>query len=259
MSTGNTSIAAFNVGGQPQESHEELEQRRALIRDILEKYASPDPAIVSQLPKKNKDGSTTYLGYIGHAQITKILCEIDPLWSWEPAEWFEGRPRIHYHESVFQFRNGEEKRSRTAVMWGFITIHGKRLPCVGSCSADKEEIDKELSGDLLRNGCMRFCVGVNLWGKDSDNKGPSPQKARPQKAPKQEQPARPAPAAPSMERAPETDIFAIKSLIDALPESDRKSCKNEFVMRFGLPDNLAAEHVEEAYKLIDVYNPEAPF
>ena len=160
------------------------------LEDILERYGSPDPSLLSQLPKKNKDGSTTFLSYIGHADITKILIEIDPMWSWEPVEWFEGRPRIHEHEAVFTFRDGQEKRTRIAVMWGYLTVLGKRVACVGSCSADKEDQDKELYGDALRNGAMRLGIGIDLWAKSptkpidrSRQEHPANSRPRPQSAP----------------------------------------------------------------------------
>lgn len=160
------------------------------LEDILERYGSPDPSLLSQLPKKNKDGSTTFLSYIGHADITKILIEIDPMWSWEPVEWFEGRPRIHIHESVFTFRDGQEKRTRIAVMWGYLTVLGKRVACVGSAPADKEDCDKELYGDALRNGSMRLGIGIDLWAKGqskpldrSRQDHPANPRPRPQSAP----------------------------------------------------------------------------
>lgn len=154
------------------------------LQDILERYGSPDPALLSQLPKKNKDGSTTFLSYIGHADITKILIEIDPMWSWEPVEWFEGRPRIHIHEAVFTFRDGQEKRTRIAVMWGYLTVLGKRVACVGSAPADKEDCDKELYGDALRNGSMRLGIGIDLWAKSV---------GKPMDRARQEHPANPRP------------------------------------------------------------------
>jgi len=164
------------------------------LEDILERYGSPDPSLLSQLPKKNKDGSTTFLSYVGHADITKILIEIDPYWNWEPAEWFEGRPRIHEHESVFTFNNGEKKVKRIAVMWGFLTVLGKRVPCVGSCDATKEDQDKELYGDALRNGAMRLGIGINLWAKGQTSRQQT-QRSR------DEHPANPRPQRPTVAKA----------------------------------------------------------
>ena len=42
---------------------------------------------------------------------------------------------------------------------------------VGSVRADKQELDKELVGDFLRNAAMRFGIALSLWSKQdwSDN------------------------------------------------------------------------------------------
>lgn len=126
------------------------------LRAVLEKYAAPDPALVSKLAKswKDKDGRwhEMMLDYVGHAEVTRILIEVDPLWSWEPLEIKDGRPVIHVDNGV-------------ATMWGRLTLHGKTMLGVGSARADKSELDKELIGDFLRNAAMRFGVGLNLWSK----------------------------------------------------------------------------------------------
>jgi hypothetical protein len=118
------------------------------LRNILKDYAKPDPSIVQQLPKGG-----TKLDFVGHADITRILIEIDPYWSWEPCGWAQGRPAIHVE-------NG------TATMWGWLTVHGKELLGVGSVRADKGDYEKELIGDFLRNASMRFGISLNLWTKN---------------------------------------------------------------------------------------------
>lgn len=133
------------------------------LRNILKDYAKPDPSIVQQLPKGG-----TKLDFVGHADITRILIEIDPYWSWEPCGWVQGRPAIH-------IENG------TATMWGWLTVHGKELLGVGSVKADKGDYEKELIGDFLRNASMRFGISLNLWTKnqwadlDGDKPAPKPQ------------------------------------------------------------------------------------
>lgn len=135
------------------------------LRNILKDYAKPDPSIVQQLPKGG-----TKLDFVGHADITRILIEIDPYWSWEPCGWVNGRPAIHVE-------NG------TATMWGWLTVHGKEMLGVGSVKADKIDLDKELIGDFLRNASMRFGISLNLWTKNqwADLDGDKPQ-AKPAKA-----------------------------------------------------------------------------
>lgn len=141
------------------------------LRNILKDYAKPDPSIVQQLPKGG-----TKLDFVGHADITRILIEIDPYWSWEPCGWVQGRPAIHIENGM-------------ATMWGWLTVHGKELLGVGSVKADKGDYEKELIGDFLRNASMRFGISLNLWTKnqwadlDGDKPAPKPQ-AAPQVKPK---------------------------------------------------------------------------
>lgn len=117
------------------------------IEDIISKYGVPDQSIVGKLPR----GGVT-LDFVGHAEITRILIDIDPLWNWEPVAWADGRPQI----SVV---NGN------AVMWGTLTVLGhSRLGC-GTARHDKADLDKELIGDFLRNAAMRFGICLSLWSK----------------------------------------------------------------------------------------------
>jgi hypothetical protein len=139
------------------------------LRNILKDYAKPDPSIVQQLPKGG-----TKLDFVGHADITRILIEIDPYWSWEPCGWNNGRPAIHVENGI-------------ATMWGWLTVHGKEMLGVGSVKADKMDLDKELIGDFLRNASMRFGISLNLWTKnqwaDLDGDKPQPAKPAPQSKP----------------------------------------------------------------------------
>jgi hypothetical protein len=54
------------------------------------------------------------------------------------------------------------------VMWGYLTVHGVDRLCVGTCEPGKGDPEKELVGDLLRNGAMRFGIGTKLWSKATD-------------------------------------------------------------------------------------------
>ena len=124
-----------------------------LLRAVLDQYATPDPKIVGTIPRNGIN-----LAYVSHADITKILIEVDPAWSWQPVEWVNGRPAINVE-------NG------TATMWGTLTLLGKSMLGVGSVRADKQDLDKELVGDFLRNAAMRFGIALSLWSKQdwSDN------------------------------------------------------------------------------------------
>ena len=124
-----------------------------LLRAVLEQYATPDPKIVGTIPRNGIN-----LAYVSHADITRILIEVDPSWSWQPVEWVNGRPSINVE-------NG------TATMWATLTLLGKSMIGVGSVRADKQDLDKELIGDFLRNAAMRFGIALSLWSKQdwSDN------------------------------------------------------------------------------------------
>lgn len=129
------------------------ELNTTLLRAVLDQYAIPDPKIVGTIPRNGIN-----LAYVSHADITRILIEVDPLWSWQPIEWVNGRPAIHVE-------NG------TATMWGTLTLLGKSMIGVGSVRADKQDHEKEIVGDFLRNAAMRFGIAISLWSKQdwSDN------------------------------------------------------------------------------------------
>lgn len=149
------------------------QENTAALMKVLRDYAIPDPKIVGKLPK----GGIT-LDFVGHADITKILLEIDPHWRWVPISWDNGRPAIHVENGM-------------ATMWGELTLLGQSRLGVGSVRADKPELDKELVGDFLRNAAMRFGICLSLWTKqewDDLGEHPSPaplsKKPAPKAAPK---------------------------------------------------------------------------
>jgi hypothetical protein len=45
------------------------------LEDIIKQYGVPDPSIVGKLPR----GGIT-LDFVGHAEINRILIDIDPMW-----------------------------------------------------------------------------------------------------------------------------------------------------------------------------------
>lgn len=117
------------------------------LRKVLDDYKTPDPSIVGKLPRGG-----IQLDFVGHADITKLLIEIDPLWSWEPLDIVDGRPAVHVINGM-------------AVMWGRLTVLGKSMLGVGTVKHDKPDLDKELVGDFLRNASMRFGICLSLWTK----------------------------------------------------------------------------------------------
>lgn len=121
------------------------------LGEIVDKYGVPDPKIVGKLPK-----SGVTLDYVGHAEITRILLEIDPLWTIEPvATDASGCPAVR--------ANG---RMVEAAFW--MTVCGHRRYCIGSVEARKADGDlgKELLSDAIRNGAMRYGVALSLWSKE---------------------------------------------------------------------------------------------
>lgn len=117
------------------------------LADILTKYAVPDPKIVGKLPK----GGIS-LDFVGHADITRILITVDPLWSWEPIEWDGGKPAMYIENDML-------------TMWGRLTVHGKSVIGVGTVKASAIEASKQVVGDFLRNSSMRLGISLSLWTK----------------------------------------------------------------------------------------------
>jgi hypothetical protein len=119
------------------------------LAQIVKDYAVPDPSIVGKLPRGG-----TQLDYVGHAEVTKILLEIDPLWTIEPVAFDEaGLPA--------------RVKIGTMVQAGFwLTVLGHRRYCVGSVEDRKVDIGKELVSDAIRNGGMRLGIALKLWSKE---------------------------------------------------------------------------------------------
>lgn len=142
------------------------------LKDILHKYGVPDPAIVGKLPKGGQS-----LDFVGHADVTKMLLEIDENWTWEPVKFDEdGLP-------AYRVENG------MAHLAGWMTIHGVRRLAIGSVQHNKPDLVKELASDLIRNGAMRFGVCLALWTKqewhdiDAPVAAPTPKKTSAKKEP----------------------------------------------------------------------------
>ncbi len=128
------------------------------LQDIIKQYGVPDPSIVGKLPR----GGIT-LDFVGHAEITRILIDIDPNWNWSPIEYVNGRPAI-------------TETNGMATMWGYLIVLGKTMIGVGSVRADKPDLEKELIGDFLRNASMRFGICLSLWSKSEWEEPATPAK-----------------------------------------------------------------------------------
>jgi hypothetical protein len=118
------------------------------LHEVLTKYGVPDPKIVGKLPKGGAQ-----LDFVGHADVTKMLIEIDPMWTWEPVAFdADGLP-------AYRVENG------MAHMAGWLVINGVRRLGIGSVMHNKPDLLKELASDFIRNAAMRFGVCLSLWTK----------------------------------------------------------------------------------------------
>lgn len=92
----------------------------------------------------------THLDFVGHADVTNRLLEVDPLWSWEPI----ADPGSLGYPVV----NGG--------LWIYLTVCGVTRPGFGDAQGKSgPNAVKELIGDAIRNAAMRFGVGLRLWAK----------------------------------------------------------------------------------------------
>jgi len=124
-----------------------MEDNTKQLQEVLNKYAVPDPKIVGKLPKGG-----IQLDFVGHADITRILIEIDPHWRLVPIAWENGRPAVNIVNDM-------------ATMWFEMTLLGQARLAIGTAKANSPDLDKVLYGDALRNGAMRFGIGLSLWTK----------------------------------------------------------------------------------------------
>lgn len=126
-----------------------MEPDTKALATVAARYAQPDPHTISKLPKGGAQ-----LDYMGHAEVTLALLDCDPLWTLEPTaiDPATGGPTIGRQGDRF-------------VMWAWLTVCGHRRLCVGTCEARKADPEKELVGDAMRNGAMRFGIGTKLWSK----------------------------------------------------------------------------------------------
>lgn len=94
---------------------------------------------------------SVHLDYVGHAGITDRLNEADPFWTIEPMAYNQaGLPLLD--------SNGG--------MWCWMTVFGIRRMCYGDAQGKHgPNAVKELIGDAIRNGAMRFGCGTYLWSK----------------------------------------------------------------------------------------------
>lgn len=96
--------------------------------------------------------ATIHLDYVGHADLTQRLLDVDPYWTWEPftQEQIMALPPV----------------LRDAGLWINLTVLGITRPGFGDAQGKVgPNAVKEMIGDALRNAGMRFGIALDLWAK----------------------------------------------------------------------------------------------
>lgn len=100
----------------------------------------------------NHSSATIHLDFVGHADVTARLLDVDPHWSWRPFSMDEIQalpPAL-----------------REAGLWIMLTVAGVSRPGFGDAQGKSGgNAVKEMIGDALRNAGMRFGISLDLWAK----------------------------------------------------------------------------------------------
>lgn len=120
-------------------------------RDSKFKACDKHPARTCAECGQKHSTAALHLDYVGHAEVTDRLLDVDPLWNWEPmALDAAGLPLLD--------RNGG--------LWMRLTICGVTRLCYGDAQGKSGgDAIKELIGDAIRNGAFRQGVALDLWRK----------------------------------------------------------------------------------------------
>lgn len=91
-----------------------------------------------------------HLDYVGHAETTDRLLQVDPAWTWEPVAFDT---------------NGLPLLDADRGLWIRLTVAGVTRLGYGSADGKRgPDAVKEAIGDAIRNAAMRFGVAIDLWG-----------------------------------------------------------------------------------------------
>lgn len=128
----------------------EMERQAKQERALADLRAPFPPDMISKLPR-----GKSWIDFVGHADLTHRLLDVDPFWNWTPAAYDElGRPAMDYTD-----------KGQPIGMWIKLTVAGVTRLGYGSCTPGKNDAVKELIGDALRNAAMRFGAALDLWSK----------------------------------------------------------------------------------------------
>lgn len=106
---------------------------------------------VSQCSKCGNRLTTAHidLKFVGHAEVTNRLLNVDPMWSWEPVAFDS---------------NGLPQYDGNRGLWIRLTVCGvTRLGYGNAEGKSGGDAVKEIIGDAIRNAGMRFGMALDLW------------------------------------------------------------------------------------------------
>lgn len=109
--------------------------------------------------KGHHSSASIHLDYVGHADVTARLLDVDPEWTWEP---------------VALDPNGMPAFDDAGGLWIRLTVAGvSRLGYGDAAGKSGGDAVKECIGDAIRNAAMRFGVALALWSKSDRDSAPS--------------------------------------------------------------------------------------
>lgn len=104
-----------------------------------------------------------HLDYVGHADVTDRLLQVDPAWTWEP---------------VGTDPHGLPALDANGGLWLRLTVCGASRLGYGHADGKRGgDAIKEAIGDGIRNAALRFGVAIDLWRKEKpavDDGGSAP-------------------------------------------------------------------------------------
>jgi hypothetical protein len=89
------------------------------------------------------------LAYVGHAEATNRLLNVDPAWEWKPVSLDE---------------KGLPQHDQNGGLWIRLTVCGVTRLGYGNAEGKRGgDAVKEIIGDAIRNAGMRFGMALDLW------------------------------------------------------------------------------------------------
>lgn len=166
---------------------------RVTCRDCIDKRCSKHRKAECKVCDGWHSTAAIHLDYVGHADITARLLDVDPFWTWEP---FTAEEMMSLPPAM-----------RDAGLWIHLTVCGVTRTGFGDAQGKQgPNAVKEAIGDALRNAAMRFGAGLELWAKGDREYGKAPDET-PEGKPAQERAERP----PKAERKPPEPLTAENS------------------------------------------------